>query len=364
MVDMRVIVAASGLIIAAASAAAEDYPALSVEIGAEVQLDRNYKVPAGARRNVDLFTNTELLVGLGFTEELSLQSKVKIEPLRTVSGDRFFGDTGAYVEELYVRYEAEPFGLRAGKMGAGFGSAWEKLPALYGKHELAEDYEITERIGLGASYKLDLGEAGTHELGVAAFFLDSTALSNSVFTRPDRGDSRASRPKRFRKNDPLSSNTRSLESFVANVKGEDIDPLPGLSYQLGYIFEKADAPALRDEQGFVVGLQQSFKIGDATITPFAEVAWFDNYQGESGDRTYLHLAAMGKWDSWLANAVFARRWIDRPAASRDTTDRLFSLTGGYDFGDGLTLLAGWKSAREEGETTRALGAMLTWAHKF
>ena len=364
MVDMRVIVAASGLIIAAASAAADDYPALSVEIGAEVQLDRNYRVPAGARRNVDLFTNTELLIGLGFTQELSLQSKVKIEPLRTVSGDRFFGDTGAYVEELYLRYEAEPFGLRAGKMGAGFGSAWEKLPALYGKHEFAEDYEITERIGLGASYKLDLGEAGTHELGAAAFFLDSTALSNSAFTRPDRSDSRASRPKRFSKGDPLSANTRSLESFVATVNGEDIEPLPGFGYHLGYIFEKAGAPALRDEQGFVVGLQQTFKAGDATITPFAEVAWFDNYQGEAGERTYLHLAAMGKWQSWLANAVYARRWIDRPAGTRDVADHFFSLTGGYDLGDGLNLLAGWKTAREEGQTVRALGAMVTWAHKF
>lgn len=343
---------------------ADDYPTLSVEIGAELQLDRNYKVPAGARQSTDLFTNTELLIGLGLSQEISVQSKVKIEPLREVNGNRFLGDTGAYLEELYVRYEVEAIAVRAGKMGAGFGSAWEKLPALYGKHEFAEDYEITERIGLGASYKLELGEAGTHELGAAAFFLDSTALSSSLFTRPDRGDPRATRQKRFRKDDPLSSNTRSLESFIATLNGEDIEPLPGLSYHLGYIFEKADSPALRDERGLVAGLQHSFQAGDATITPFAEVAWFDNYQGEAGDRTYLHLAMMGRWESWLANVVFAKRWIDRPAGMRDANDRFLSLTGGYDFGDGLTLLAGWKSAREEGETTRSFGAMLTWGHKF
>ena len=66
--------------------------------------------------------------------------------------DRFLEDHGLYAEELFVNYETGHFAGYAGKFNPSFGTAWDLAPGIFGT-DLAEDYEITERIGLGGALK-------------------------------------------------------------------------------------------------------------------------------------------------------------------------------------------------------------------
>ena len=65
-----------GLLIASlpGQVAAQTYPAITGELEIEVQNDRAYRVPEGARRLNDLFTTTELGMAFYATRELSIQS--------------------------------------------------------------------------------------------------------------------------------------------------------------------------------------------------------------------------------------------------------------------------------------------------
>ena len=68
------------------------------------------------------------------------------------SENRAFEDIGLYIEELFVEYSADSFGARAGKLNAEFGIAWDRAAGVYGT-DIAEDYEISERIGLSGDWK-------------------------------------------------------------------------------------------------------------------------------------------------------------------------------------------------------------------
>tara|TARA_B100000676_G_C17546312_1_gene565091 strand:+ start:106 stop:483 length:378 start_codon:yes stop_codon:yes gene_type:complete len=73
--------------------------------------------------------------------------------------NRTFEDIGLYIEELFVEYSADRFGARAGKLNAGFGIAWDRAAGVYGA-DIAEDSEISERIGLSGDWKVYSGRYG------------------------------------------------------------------------------------------------------------------------------------------------------------------------------------------------------------
>ncbi len=55
--------------------------------------------------------------------------------------------------------------------------------------------------------------------------------------------------------------------------------------------------------------------------------------------------------------------MDMPGAP-DMNDHLFQLSGGYDFGNGLTLEGGWKSTEESSVDTDILGALARYTVEF
>lgn len=345
---------------------AQTYPAITGELEVEFQNDRAYAVPAGARRTNDLFTKTELGLALFATKELSLQSGFVLEPVRSAERSRAFQDHGLYVEKLFANYENENFSAYLGKFNPGFGIAWDKAPGIYGA-DFSEDYELTERLGLGGSVKyhgLDLGE---HEFGVAVFAADTSALSNSAFTRPRAGEPTTTRPRRLHRANGGSSNTESLRSFSLTLDGGEFRLLPGLSYHVGLARQHPGANGTRHEFGLVGAVQYAWQITKLwTITPLAEYAAVRNVGGADGThRSYLTAALAVSRGHYSASVSHTKRWVDMPDdAGPDQRDRLTTASFGYAFDFGVEASVGWKRERVDGAHADTFGAQLRYSYRF
>ena len=203
----------------------------NLELG--IRLDRTYASEAeGGRRWQAFFEHTAAEFQLQLLQEFSLLSTIKLEQVRDRGGDQFFDDQGAWIEQLYAAYRYDQLDLFAGKINPRFGIAWEFAPGVYGR-EFAEDYELTERIGFGAA-TLDRPDLGEHRLSASTFFADTTALGESVITRPRFTDPATERVKRNRKSYGGVSNTESLSSYAVVLEGAAIPFLGGFTYHLSY----------------------------------------------------------------------------------------------------------------------------------
>ncbi len=93
-------------------------------------------------------------------------------------GEAYFEDIGVFVETLGLAYQFGAVTLFGGKFNPTFGIAWDVAPGIYGA-DLADDYELTERIGGGGAVTLGGGDFGRHTLTGQVFFLDTSVLSQS-----------------------------------------------------------------------------------------------------------------------------------------------------------------------------------------
>ena len=122
--------------------------------------------------------------------------------------------------------------LFGGKMANNFGNAWDVTPGVLGT-DLAEEYEMAENIALGGAFNGDLGEGGRHIVSAQIFFLDTSDLADSAFTR---------RPKP-RRADGGPGNTGDFSSFSVAVDGGDYPTLPGFRYHAAYVHQGNDTVA-------------------------------------------------------------------------------------------------------------------------
>ena len=115
----------------------------------------------------DIYPNLETAVSLQTGEGLALNADVVVEPMADpVPGEnRAFGDIGAYFKTLNVSYETDDYSVLLGQFEPNFGRAWDVAPGLYGSF-LAEDYELTDRLGAEASYFFNAG--GFHNQATAS----------------------------------------------------------------------------------------------------------------------------------------------------------------------------------------------------
>ena len=134
---------------------------------------------------VDTFNTTEVALDVRFNSIFSLHTDITLEPVedpnagqRALGDDIFFEDHGFFFETLHLQADFEHFSLYGGKINPSFGSAWDVTPGLYGV-DFAEDYEITERIGIGGSYTFKTASSGEHTINAATFFADTSGLSRS-----------------------------------------------------------------------------------------------------------------------------------------------------------------------------------------
>lgn len=350
-------------------ALAQDYPRLTVEAELALQSEKTVG-SADAKKIHDTFAEVEAGIGLFFTEGLSLQSVLKLEPVRSATESRAFEDEGAFVEELYLNFERDWLRLYGGKFNPAFGTAWDRLSDLFQKG-FAEDYERTEALGAGAAATLETLSFGTHTLGAALFHADNSFLSNSAFARPRFGAADTDRVKRTRRSQGGPANTHDFSSYTVTLDGDQFPVLDGFSYHLGYSRLAKGVTEAKAENGYVGGVQWAFDLGnEMTLTPLVEAAHFRHFGGGTDHATFLTTALQLDWSDWSFVAMRTGRHVDEPkggsgAFGRDYTDSLYSLLFGYSFDFGVTAQIGWKREKVQGEPViHALGARITYELQF
>ncbi|MDH3668281.1 MAG: hypothetical protein OEN23_15240 [Paracoccaceae bacterium] len=330
---------------ASAAAASEEPPeqGLWADISIEIEDEFVFSASDPDTELNDTFTTIEGDFGLTIGEGFGIRGLATFEPVKDPQGDRFMEDFGLFLEEVYVYGRLGRAGLRAGKFNPYFDLANDLAPGLYGD-DLAGDYELTER--LGAALALPVigpgdGPGGEIVLHASVFVADRTPLSDSLFS--GRG--------RVQRADGGLSNTDYPQSVALAATGEAADTV----WNLGARFQNAGGAGEHDETGFVAGLSHMTEIAGYETQFFAELAHFENFDGEPPSASVATLAfEIGLADLALS-AAYGLKESPGVAASHLAT---LSLEG--ELAEGLTLGAGYQFLDDEGSQSHTLGLLLNY----
>jgi hypothetical protein len=340
------------------------YPYLKGSVTIEMESDNVFDADDPDAEISDSYNTTTFEVGAHFSERFSLHGTFIFEPVLDADPgeDRFFEDHGLYAEELYAQLTLAPFGLYAGKFNPAFGKAWDVTPGIYGT-SLAEDYELTERVGLGFSVERDNTGIGTLSLKGAAFTADTSVLSDSAFTRRGRTD----------REDGGLGNTESLDSFAISIEGSEIPGIAGLSYNVGFVHQAAGIDDVDDQNGFVFGLQLERTYNNVKLEWMGETAYFD-YGGnlyEEDDEAlfvetlwYATLGAQATFnEKYRVSASYTARYADLFDGT-EFDDHQYQVTAGMNLGRDWWLDAGYRFLQEQDEESHTVGLYLSKTIEF
>lgn len=340
-------------------------PFLEAYASFEVENDWTYDSDDPDSELNDLYATVEPTLIMHITDGLSLTTHGVLEPVRDPKPgeDRYFEDEGFYIQDLFLNYDWNNLSVLGGKFTPNFGRAWDIAPGVYGT-DFAEDYELAERIGLGASYAFEAGGFGTHTLSASTFFVDTSILSESAIK--NRG--------RTRREDGGPGNTESLESFAVAIDGGDFpetlfgdtfpgqSPVKGLTYQLAFVSQAAGEGSDSRENGLVASVAHQFPIGQMVkLEPLVEYAYFFDADGVDGqDRYYVTAGATALiHENWNVAMSYTRRET-MPSGGADVGDNLFQVSAGYAFDFGLGVDVGWRYAEESDIESQTVGFLLTY----
>ncbi len=324
------------------------------DIGVALQNDLTYRASDRDAKINDLYFTIEPSFSLEFTEGFSLEAAFVLEPVfdPDPNQNRWFDDHGLFVEQLFLNYAWNRYSVRAGKLNPAFGLAWNLAPGIYGA-DFAEDYELTERIGVGASIELGDGTFGRHTLSADTFFLDKSFLSESTLN--NRGHTR--------ERDGGVSNTGDLRSFAVSLQGTEIPQLSGLTYHLGFE-QQHGGHGERNERGYVAGLTYGFSpMDEVEIELLSEFVYKHFADGIDSNRIYFTQSALASWKGWYAALSYTKR-DTHSRVDRDFNDSLFQTSVGYEFPIGLGVHFAWRYAREDGMKVDGVGVQFTYAYAF
>jgi hypothetical protein len=368
MTMRRSIIALPFLIASAAAGAAEPGPALSGEVEVKLYADRQYRdTGSPSARRSDGRTETEARIALTLGQGFSLQSVSKLEAVREPAGNRLFGDHAGYVAELYANYDGDWFTLFAGKIHPHFGVAWDRAPGVYGK-EFAEGYENTEKLGFGASLKLETLSWGTHEAIASVFKTDTSFLSQSYLSRPGFGSDRLLRLGRNQTRFGGVANTNGLESFTLALSGDEFAALPNFAYHLAYSQQPSrtdpNGDGGRAERGVAASAQYAVVFAKGfQLVPLIEWVGQSNADGLDQERRFLTVGAELQRHEWSISALRTDRWT-KPRDAAALNDSLTTASIGYKFDFGVNLSLGWRRLREGGVERDAAGALAVYGFRF
>ena len=352
------------------------------ELEVQIQSDTNLGAKDRKAYNV-AFTKTEGNFYLNVGDYLSLHSKVTLDQVRDRFRTGFFRDEGLFVEELYARVDLAPyapFAIYGGKFNPRFGRGFDIAPGIYGD-EFAQDYELTERLGIGIAWVLPV-EFGRHEFRAEAFAADTTFLSNGWITRPSPDDPLATRIGRNRLSFGGASNTGNLSSTVISLRGGSFPGLRGLGYQISYSRQAPGQPAnpAEDFVPFKVENGLSFSLyweelpltGRLSMTPLVEYVRLWHAGGGDANADYVTAALEFKYYAWKLSGVFGLRHFER-GDEPNTRDRFASATLSYDLNNlrigafrfkNLEISAAYKALREDRVWRHTIGTQLVYLIKF
>ncbi|WP_204115574.1 hypothetical protein [Shimia biformata] len=260
-----------------------------------------------------------------FGNGIAIFGGATVEELENGSGDTGYG---AYVHELGVEIDLGSTALQVGKVSPRFGTAFNETAGYFGG-SLAEDYELTEQVGVLAA--IDMGAAGTLSLG--AFYADNTFLSESVGFNRGRNST----------TDGGAGNTGKLNNFSIQWQKEFGDT----RVWAGARHLSAGAGDVSDETGGFVTVAHSF---GSTFDLFAEVAAFEGFGGTADDATYATLNGVYYVGDWSLSGTIARREV----TSTGITD-LVSVGAEYELSNGATLGGALAFVDEAGTKDTVLG---------
>ena len=335
------------------SAAEPSFPRIEGSIPIEIQNDWDYDSnDPGSERN-NLFTKTEPAATIHLAPGLSLFVHAVLEQVTAANPgeDRVFENQGLFIEDLYLAYEGDWFALKGGKFTPNFGIAWDKAPGIYGTDFAEAGYEFAERIGIGASAKFKHQRFGAHRLSASTFFLDTSALAQTVLQ--GRGTKGLA--------DGGVSNTEDFSSFAIALDGEDIAALPGFGYHLAYIRQRQGRGNDADETGFAIAATHVLKFGDGfELTPLLEYVRLDDAEGtKDQDRDFLTVAGRVTWRGWNVAVSYTGRDTDSPIGTSVDDDNL-QISAGHAFESGFTIDLGWRHVDESGVRTDGIGILLSY----
>ena len=195
-----------------AQAAPEGRPApyAAGEITLEFQLDHDTGRGSSGSQRTTAEASADAEVGLWLSPVVSVQSDITLDSTDNRLSDEnlVFGEAGLRAQELYLQLDVDMLRVFAGKFEVDFGVAWDDAYGIYGS-DLAEEYELTERIGVGAEVHLADTAFGTHKLSGSVFFADTTFLSGNLINGNDR----------LRRSDGGPGNTEYPSSFSLAAHG-------------------------------------------------------------------------------------------------------------------------------------------------
>ncbi|MEM9123033.1 MAG: hypothetical protein AAGB03_06890 [Pseudomonadota bacterium] len=336
--------------------AVELYPKFSIEIPIEIESDTVFDSDDDDAEFTDTYATIEPEIVLSFNEIVSLNAGLVFEPVEggedpDPGEDIFFENHGLYAEQLFLEIAPGDFSLIAGKYNPSFGVAWDLAPGIYGV-DFAEDYELTERIGLAGSVSFGGEASGEHTLTVSSFFADTTGLTESLFQDRPTVD----------KDDGGPSNTEDLSSFAVTLIGEDVPFLGGFGYALSFATQDQGETAADtdDETGFAVALFGGLDLTESlSVEPVIEYASFDGFGGTDTDADYITAGLAFLTGPWNLSLAYTDRSIEENGGS-DFDDTLFAASAGYEFESGLTFDLGYKLEDAEDVESQVFGVLFTY----
>ncbi len=355
----------------APAASGLSFPHLTGEIELQIQADKLTRAPAGTSRRANVFSDSEANFGLFLTRELSLQTTLHLDQVKSQERGGFLGGQALFLEQAFVNYETDRLAVYAGKFNPQFGMFWDRAPGVYGDEFAKAAYELTEGIGGGGAVKLETLSWGNHELGAAAWFKDNSPLSWSLGNRPSAGAETTERVGQNRRAYGGAGNTAGPRSWSASLRGDQFAVLPNLAYNLDFSSLAPGVDGTERQSMLAAGLQYQLPMPKGwRLAPLAEYVRIWHLDGDPGgvrqDQTLVNAGLALGWQQWTLSGVVGWRNTDAPSdgSGAAARDRLATVSLGYAFDFGLELQAGWARVREAGETSDTIGALATYKYRF
>ncbi|MCR9135670.1 MAG: hypothetical protein NXI27_06740 [Alphaproteobacteria bacterium] len=330
-------------------------PYIDGSLSLELENDHFYRSDDPDNEFNEFYFTGELAIAIHFLQQLALNFGTTTEPvLDPLPGtDRYLGDHGLYLDTLNLEASFGNASLTGGKFAPGFGTAWDVTPGIYGT-ALAEDYELAEMLGFGVAYGLPGLAMGDVTLGANIFMVDTTLLSESLFT--ERGRTSLS--------DGGAANTGSLDNFSFTIDGEDIAALPGFGWHFGYRYLSAGQGDVSAENGFVAGVNQTIALpNEVELVLNGEVAYLVNALATASDAVYVTgglQVIKGPWHGELAGTL---RQTDFSTGGRQN-DGFVQVSAGHLWDNGIDISIGYAYTHDGGVNTQTVGALLTKTFDF
>lgn len=307
-------------------------------------------------------------------DHFAINGLFKMEQVRSVTKSDAFEAEGAWAEQLYGTILFDPLQIYGGKIHPRFGRAWDDTPGVFGT-DFAEDYELVEKIGVGAA--VDLRWQGAHTVSFEAFQADTSFLSNSIFAHPKITDPDVLRPGRLHRDDGGVSNTGKPNNYAIALSGRQIPGMRGFTYNIGWAIQRgSDTAHELTERSFVVGARWELPMTSRiTAVPIFEYAHVNNQGGADVRADYVTAAvAFELGQGWSASLNATVKPVNDRENLDKRTDHLFGASIGYDLGslfkkevrwlDGLGVELGYKHERVEHADLNTVGLLFTYERSF